>query len=101
MHQLEPRTPQQQDLEETLLRGGAFEEMVRTEGWNYILAYYQNQLRVFTNEMMNHPEKPISEFEGDRQKIIGLKGMIAQVTNTLDSVERYRSEQNGRKEVKA
>lgn len=101
MLKLDNRTPQQIDLDETLLRGGAFEQMVNTEGWKYILAYYQNQIRILTNEMMNHPEKPISDFESDRQRIIGIKGMIGQVTNTLDSVERYRKEQHGQHEAKA
>lgn len=87
---------QQQDqaLQDTLSRAGAFEEMVRTKGWEWLMANYQTRVQVFTTNVLTS-DQPIAQFEEERQQIIGIKNLIGDVQSDLDALARYRKEQDG------
>ncbi len=85
-------TPEQEEaLREQLERGVAFEEMLTTKGWAYIQSYYQNQIKLFVNALMNEA-KPIIEFENKRQELLGLKRLLGQVDSAVKTLQAKREE---------
>lgn len=87
---------QEEALKETLQRGVAFEEMLTTKGWQYIQAYYQNQIAVFISDIINS-DKPIIEFEEKRHELMGLKKLLGQVDSAIQTlnVSREKEANNG------
>lgn len=83
---------QQEALRETLERGVAFEEMITTKGWQYIQAYYQNQIALFMNEIMGS-DKPIEEFEEKRHELMGLKHLLGQIDSALQTLNTSREQE--------
>lgn len=73
---------QEQAFQEELERGAAFEEMMTTKGWSFILSYYQNQIKSFMNTVMSD-ERPIQEFENKRQELLGLKKLFSQIDSSV------------------
>ena len=78
-------------IREQLERAGAFEELVRTRGWQFVVARYKNDLAGFINEMMSSDE-PISSFENRRQSLKALKRVLAEIDNDLLSLQKYRED---------
>lgn len=70
-------------------KAGAFEEMVRTQGWKYITSYYQNKLQYFATSLMVE-DKPISEYEAERNELKGLRRVFGEVDSKLDLLKRER-----------
>lgn len=85
-----------QALHDELERAGAFEEMVRTKGWEYLKAYYLNQVQQLANDLLLSPEEPIEKLEGRRQRLVGLRQLMAEVDSSLDTLKRYREEKSGK-----
>ncbi len=83
---------QQEALRETLERGVAFEEMVTTKGWQYVTAYYQNQIALFMNEIMGS-DKPIEEFEEKRHELMGLKKILGQIDSAMQTLNTSREQE--------
>ena len=74
---------QQEALAETLSRGSAFEETIRTKGWEYIRAYYQAKIQQFASALLLESDKPILEFENDRRELIGIRNLLGMVENDI------------------
>jgi len=85
-----------QALEEKLARAGAFEVMVKTKGWELLQAFYQNQVQQFAGELLLNPEQPIEQLEGRRQRLVGLRMLMAEVDDALSTLTRFREEQRGK-----
>lgn len=85
---------QKQALDDDLKVAGAFESIAQTEGFNYIKAYYQEKLAQFMNRTMNETDKSISEFEGARQELIGLKNLLTYIDGKLMVLENFRKAQS-------
>ncbi len=83
---------QEEALKETLERGVAFEELMTTKGWAYIQAYYQNQIALFMNELMNS-NKAITEFEEKRHELMGLKKLLGQIDSAIQALVAKREEE--------
>lgn len=83
---------QEQYLDEALKRAGAFEEMVKTKGWELATAFYQNKVKNLMNELVNSPEKPIGEFEALRQEVIGLKKLFQSIEGDLATLQKFRED---------
>lgn len=82
-------------LNEELQRGVAFEEMVTTKGWQFIVAYYQNHIASFMNDMMN-PANSLESLEEKRRELMGLKKLLGQVDQSISTLNRSREEANGK-----
>jgi hypothetical protein len=78
---------QKEALEESLSRGQAFEELIRTKGWEYIKAYYQAKIQNFATSLLIKGDKKIEEFEGERQELIGLRKIFGFVDNDLKTLK--------------
>lgn len=83
---------QQEALKETLERAGAFEEMATTKGWQYVMAYYQNQIALFMNEIMGS-DKPIGTFEEKRHELMGLKKLLGQIDSAIQTLNAAREKE--------
>lgn len=80
--------PQQEQIDqyknEALTRAGAFEELIRTKGWELVSSYYQNLVQQLANDMLVDDAQPITAFESRRREIIGLRKMMGTITSDLD-----------------
>lgn len=74
---------------------GAFEELIRTKGWEYIKAYYLTKVQDFTTKILTGGDIDINQFEGERQQLIGINKLLLEVTTVLDNGKR-RKEQDKR-----
>jgi hypothetical protein len=82
----------QQAFDELLKRATAFEEMARTEGWEYVKAYYQNLIKAFINDLLTKDE-PVASYENHRQELKGLAKLFGLIDSDLQQLEKYRNEQ--------
>lgn len=64
-------------------RGEAFEELIRTRGWGYIKAWYQNRIQQLASALLLDDKKDISTFENDRRELIGLRKIIGMIDNDI------------------
>jgi hypothetical protein len=80
-----PQTEEQanQSLNETKTRAAAFEELVRTKGWDYILTYIQNRLTLFTNTALGEGFKSMEQYQEHRGEVNGLRNLLGEVEETL------------------
>ena len=78
-------------IRDQLERAGAFEELIRTKGWQFVVARYKNDLASFINEMMISDE-PIASFENKRQSLKALKKILAEIDNDLRALQEYRED---------
>lgn len=75
-------------LKETLEMGVAFEEMATTKGWKYIVAYYQNQIASFMNDVMSG--QPLEDLNEKRAELMGIKKLLSQVDNAISTWQKER-----------
>jgi len=81
---------QQQALNETLEAGSAFEELIRTKGFELLKGRYEQMLRTFVNNLMNS-DQPIETFESERQRLVGIKQLFSNIESTLEVTRNERS----------
>ena len=89
---------QTQSLNDTLERAGAFEQMVGTKGWEWLMANYQTRVQVFTTNVLTS-DQPIETYENERQQIIGVKNLIGDVQSDLETLSRYRKEKENEQQA--
>lgn len=77
-------------MEESLKRGEAFEELVRTKGWEYIQGHFQARVQQFVTSLLIEGKKDIKEFENERRELIGLRRVIGMVGNDIKTLEDSR-----------
>jgi hypothetical protein len=75
-----------QALEDSLSRGQAFEETIRTKGWELIQKYYQAKIQQFASSLLIEGSKPISDFESERRELIGLRKLLGMVDNDIKTL---------------
>lgn len=88
---------QKQFKEEQLKRASAFEALSHQEGFKYQKAYYENKIKAFVNDLFNKEDIPITDFEGQRREIIGLKKMFGDIEFELQQLEAERAKENEQK----
>lgn len=85
-------TKNKEYLEAAIEEGSVFEDMVKHQGWKMILANYQNQLRVFINDLMLN-DKPIVEYEFKRRELMGLQKLITNIDHSIKvAIDERRKE---------
>ena len=77
-------------LDDQLKRAGAFEELIRTKGWEYIKAYFTNKVQSFANSLLLQPQEPIEKFEAERQELAGLRKLIGYIDSDLQVLKDFR-----------
>lgn len=75
-------------MEDSLSRGQAFEETIRTKGWEYIRKYYQAKVQQFASALLIEGDKGIAEFEAERRELIGLRKLLGMVENDIEILHK-------------
>lgn len=87
---------QQQAYQEILERGEAFEELIRTRGWGFIKAWYQNKIQRFASSLLLKDSEKIETFEEERRELIGLRKIMGMIDNDIqvlhDKIEKDKNE---------
>lgn len=78
---------QQQELDEMMQMGEAFELLVRNKGWEYLKAEYSARIQRFVNGLLMKDDLPIEQFESERRELIGIRKMLGFVQDRLDKYE--------------
>lgn len=88
---MEPQTNNQieQARSETLEQAVAFEELVRTKGWDFVKANYQTKVQGLATMILTS-DKPMEEFESERQQVIGLRNLIGFIDDALNFLNDER-----------
>lgn len=90
---------QKQAFQESLARGEAFEELIRTKGWGYVKAWYQNKVQGFATNLLLDEKKAIGEFEGERRELIGLRKLLGSIENDIKNLkDTVEKEKNAKKD---
>lgn len=90
MEQSELTKEQLKAKEEMLERAAAFQLLTTSPGFAYLKAYYENKIKAFVNDLFNQEGKSITDFEGDRREIIGMKKMFGEIDWALLELEKER-----------
>jgi len=77
-------------LNQSLEHGVAFEEMVRSKGWSYVLDYITARVQGLTSEMLTS-DAPIETFEGSRLKVAGMRELLTFVESQIKILEDNRN----------
>lgn len=77
-------------LQHELEKGAAFEEMIRTKGWEFILAFYKNKIQSFTTNILTQESEDITKFEAERRELIALKKLIGNVSSSIETLKHER-----------
>ncbi len=77
-------------MEESLQRGQAFEELVRTNGWKLVKTYFQTKIQNFANAILIESGKSIEEFEKERMELVGIRKLLGYIENDLKNLEDDR-----------
>ena len=91
---------QKQELDEILQRASAFELLINTKGWEYIKAFYSNKVQALANGLLLNEKMPIVDFEPERQRLIGLKQLLGMIDSDLETLAKFRKDQEDVNKVK-
>ena len=85
-----PKLTQEQEKtkNEQILIGESFQQLTHSKAWEYIEKYFQAQVQNLNNEIILSENKDISEFEGLRREVIGLRKFVLFVKNNVDFYEK-------------
>lgn len=76
-------------LDDALKRAGAYEELIRTKGWEYIKAYYESRVKALASGLLVS-DRPIEEFDGERRELIGLRKLLGSIESDLNVLADFR-----------
>jgi len=86
--------PAQQSKNDSLVRGEAFRSLIRSEGWKFIKAYFENKVQAMATALLVE-DKPIAEYEGLRHELIGLRKLIGFIDNDIKTLEDEAKKDSG------
>jgi hypothetical protein len=79
---------------EMLEKAGAFEELIRTKGWEYIKNYIEEQIKDFANISIINGYKSIEDFNFARGQIVALRQILVEIESQLRNLNNYREQHN-------
>lgn len=82
----------EQDRNEHVQRGQAFDLMTHSEGYSYLHSYFENQIKAFANRAISGFDS-WDEYQVERGKIQGLKSLFAQIESNITT---FRNAQDDR-----
>lgn len=83
-----------QSYQEALARGTAFEEIIRSKGWEYLNAYIQNQIKLFASDVLLGTIKDWETLVERRGEVNGLRKLIGLIDTSLDTLKDERRKQS-------
>jgi hypothetical protein len=81
-------------LAETLQRGEMFEVLVHSPSWDYVRAYVENAVKVFSTRVINEDMDHETELV-EKGKVKGLLGLLTEINNSIEvlNAERQKTQQ--------
>lgn len=76
---------------EVLEKGYAFEELIRTKGWELIKSNYVNSVQVFATKVINNGFDSIEELNLERGKILGKQQILNDIDAALKALQDEQS----------
>lgn len=83
---------------DSLIRGEAFNQMVRSDGWKFVKKYFETKLQTLATRLLIE-DKKIEDYEAERQKLIGLRELFGFIDNDikiLDDESKKPTETTGK-----
>lgn len=90
MEAQELSSEQKSYLDQSLEHGIAFEQMVRSKGWEFVLQYITAKVQGLTSEMLTS-DAPIETFEANRLKVAGMRELLTFVESQIKVLEDSRA----------
>lgn len=90
------RQQQEEQLREILERAGAYEELIRTKGFQHLKAYYHALIQQLATDLITNTERQTADFDQQRRELIGINKMFSLIDNDLRTLASYRKEQDGK-----
>ena len=85
---------QKQQLEEAkkekLIRGAAFEGLIRGDGWKFIKGYIENKIKSFANEAIGTGFKDMEKYQYERGVVDGLRKLLGEIDSSIKLLEDER-----------
>ena len=76
----------EQSKQDALKRGVAFQSLIRSDGWKFIKLYFENRVQAFATHLLVE-DKPISEYEGERQELKGIRKLLGIIDTDIKTLE--------------
>jgi hypothetical protein len=95
---MESNLTQDQSLQDSLVRGSAFEELIRTKGWEFVKAYYQSKVQQLASGLLLNDKKEIGEFENERRELIGLRKVLGMIESDIEILRKHEKNTEPTKE---
>lgn len=87
----------EQSKNDSLARGEAFRQMVRSEGWKFIKKYFEAKIQALATSILIE-DKPIAEFENERRELMGVRKLFGFVDNDIKVLENENKDTGVAKE---
>lgn len=91
------QSQQDQALQDSLSRGAAFEELIRTKGWEYVKAWYQGKVQKLATGLLIEDTKGIEAFEAERRELIGIKRLLGLIQNDIEILKKHEEAERSAK----
>lgn len=78
-------------LKESMQKGVAYEEMVRSKGWEMVKAYIEGQIRSFANEAIVTGFKNMDDYSFKRGIVTGMRQVLGEIQSSLKVLEDERT----------
>jgi hypothetical protein len=84
----------EQSKKEALHRGVVFQELIRSEGWKFVKAYFESRVQTLATHLLVE-DKPISEYESERWELVGLRKLLGYIDNDIKVLEDDHKKDTG------
>lgn len=81
-----------QNLQETLNRGLALDEIANSKGFEYIKAYCTNQIQAFSNVSILEGFTSLEKFNLERGKVLALRDLLGEIEYSIELLRKQRNE---------
>lgn len=79
----------QQSKNDSLARGEAFYELVRTRGWEFVKKYYEARLKALVTALIVN-ENPITEYDNERRELVGIRKLFGYIESDLHTLDEQQ-----------
>ena len=92
-NQTELTKEQLQYKNEQLARGVAFEELVRSKGFEHVKAYIENKIRMFTNQAIINGFNSMEEYREKKGEVNGLRELLQNIEADIEALKHETDKQ--------
>lgn len=94
---MDNQQPKPEIPNEILEEAGSYEQLVRIKGFVWMKSYVEGKLKAFANKALLEGFKSMEEYREEKGKVNGLRDLLGHIENSLQVLEAYRKEKDGKK----